>query len=184
MANPRTNTTSSIKLNFSFSPMISPLSFGRPARLVRAIRLGAIGVEVQRVFADRKPALLGHPDLALLDLGVVELLDAAALDANEVIMMAALVQLEDRLAGLEMVALENSRVLELGENPVHGGQADIQSLVHQYAVDVLRREMAHLALLEQLQDAQSRTGSLQADGFQVVNVGHRERTREGVPFPL
>ena len=44
-------------------------------------------------------------DLAPLDLGVVELLDAAALEAHQVVVVLALVELEHRLAGFEVVAL-------------------------------------------------------------------------------
>jgi len=147
-----------------------------PPCLVGAIRLGAIRVQLQRVLADRKTALLGHPQLPLFDLGVIEFFDPAALNAHEVIMMAALVQFEYRLARFEVMALQDSGVFELSQNAVHGGEPDIQTLVHEHAVDVFGGKMPHLAVLEQLEDAQSRPRCLQPDGFQVVDIGHAEGT--------
>src|SRR2546428_464551 len=124
------------------------------------------------MLANRKTAFLGHADLSLFDFGVVKLFDASALYAHEVIVVAVLVQLEHRFAGLEMMALEDAGLLELGEDPVHGGKTHVQSLVHEDPVDILRRKVAHLAALEKLENAQPRTRRLQAYGLQVVDVGH------------
>src|SRR5262245_11054255 len=143
----------------------------RPAA-VRAGGLGALGVQVQRMIANREPAILRHLDLTLLDLGVVELLDPPAGHAHQVIVVAALVQLEHRLARLEVVALEDAGVLELGQHAVDSGEADVQALAHEHPVDVLGREVPHLAALEELEDAKARPGRLQAARFQVVDVGH------------
>ena len=74
-----------------------PRQFGA-GLAIRAARLGAVGVEVQRVLADLEAALARDLGLPLLDLRVVELLDAAALHAHQVVVMRALVQLEHRLA--------------------------------------------------------------------------------------
>jgi hypothetical protein len=52
-----------------------------------ALRLDAVRVEVELVVVDREAALLGDLVLALLDLGVVELLDAPALKAHEVVVV-------------------------------------------------------------------------------------------------
>ena len=114
---------------------------------VRAVGLDAVGVEIERVLADREAALGGDLGLPLLDLGVVELLDAAALHADQVIVVRALVQLEHRLAGLEMMADQEARLLELGEHAVDGGQADVEALGQQQLVDVLGRQVPDLATL-------------------------------------
>ena len=58
-------------------------------RAMRAVGLGAFGVEVERVLLDRKAAVLGDLRLAALDFGVVELLDPAAIDADEVVVVVA-----------------------------------------------------------------------------------------------
>src|ERR1700704_5877006 len=67
---------------------------------VRAVRLYAIGVQVELVVVDLEATLLRHLVLAFLDLGVVELFHPPALQANEVVVVPALVQLVDRLAAL------------------------------------------------------------------------------------
>jgi hypothetical protein len=54
---------------------------------VRAVRLGAVGVQAQRVVGDLEALGLGHQLLALLDLGVVELLDLAAIQAHQVVVV-------------------------------------------------------------------------------------------------
>jgi hypothetical protein len=61
---------------------------------------------VQRVFADPKSSILRDFLLALLDLRIIELFDPTALQANQVIVMPALVELENRLAAFEMMAPE------------------------------------------------------------------------------
>src|SRR6266699_5607889 len=98
--------------------------------------------------------------------------------------MAALVQLENRLVGLEMVPLEDASLFELGEDAVDRGQSDVQSLVDENPIDVLGRQVAHLAVFEKLQDSQPRARGLQAAGLQVVDVGHGGSPRGGCPFPL
>ncbi len=151
----------------------------RAGPVVRAIGLGAVRVQVQRMLANREATFLGHAHLALFDFGVVELFDASALDAHEVVVVRALVQLEHRLAGLEMMALEDAGLLELGEDPVHGGETHVQSLGHEDPVDVFRREVAHLAALEKLENSKPRPRGLQAYGFQVVDVGHERISASG-----
>src|ERR1700704_6584429 len=92
---------------------------------VGTVRLDAVRVEVELVVVDLEAALLGDLVLALLDLGVVELLHAAALKAHQVVVVAALVQLVDRLAALEVVAHQQPRLLELREDAVDRGEPDV-----------------------------------------------------------
>src|SRR4051812_47271234 len=102
--------------------------------------------------AQLEAARARHLRLALLDVGVVELLDAAALKAHEVVVVAALVQLENRLARLEVLARKQSGLLELGEHAVHGGKADVDAFADERLVHVLGGQMTHLARLEELED--------------------------------
>ena len=69
---------------------------------------------MQRVLLDPESAILGNLGLTALNLGIIELLDMAALDANEVIMVLTLVELENSFAGLEMMTNEQSGLLKLG----------------------------------------------------------------------
>ena len=99
-----------------------------PPLAIRAARLHAFGVQIERVLADLEAALPRDGVLPLFDPGVVELLDATALQADEMVVMVALVQLEHRLAGLEMMADEQARLLELRQHPVDGGEPDVEAL--------------------------------------------------------
>ena len=72
-----------------------------------------------------KPRACATALLALLDLGVEELLDPAAVEAHQVVVVLALVELEHRLAGLEVVARQDAGLLELHQHAVDRGQADV-----------------------------------------------------------
>ena len=123
--------------------------------------------------ADREAALLGDLVLSALDLGVEEFLDLAALHADQVVVMAAFVEFEDRLAGFEVVALEQAGLLELRQHAIDGGQADVHAFVHQRAVDVLGSQVALIRALKEVEDLQARVGRLETDAFQVLGVvGH------------
>lgn len=71
---------------------------------MRTPRFGAIGVQMESVFTDFEAALAGNPYLPFFDLGVVEFLDAPALQAHEMVVMRPLIQLEYGFAGFEMMA--------------------------------------------------------------------------------
>ena len=84
----------------------------RGSPLMRAIGLGAIRVQMQRVLGDGEAALLCDLVLAFFDLGVVELLDPSALHADKMIVMAARVEFEHGAARLEMMALQQAGVID------------------------------------------------------------------------
>src|SRR5436309_1714931 len=113
------------------------------------------------MFADLKTAVACDLGLALLDFSVEEFLDAAALQAHQMIVVTALVELEYCFAGLEMMAYQQARLLELGKHPIDRGQADIEALAEQLTVDVFGRQMAHGALLEEIDDLQARQRGLE-----------------------
>jgi len=72
------------------------------------------------MIAQIKLMLARDPSLAVFDDVVDELLDLATLDADDMIMMTSLVQLELRLATLEVVTMYQPRSLELRQDPVDG----------------------------------------------------------------
>ena len=117
-------------------------------------------------------ARLRDAALALLDLGVEELLDPAAVEADEVVVVLALVQLEHRLAGLEVGARQDAGLLELHQHAVDGGQADVGVLGEQHLVDVLGAHVALRRLLEHLEHLDARQRRLQAAVLEFVGVRH------------
>ena len=77
------------------------------------------------MLANREAAFFGDFLLALFDFGVEELFYAAALQTDEVIVMAALVEFEYGFTALEMMADQQAGLFELGEHSVYGGEPDI-----------------------------------------------------------
>jgi hypothetical protein len=69
--------------------------------------------------------LLSNGLLVLLDGLLDELHDLATPDANQVVVMATPVQLEDGLSAVEVVAAYQPGPFELGQHPIHSGKADL-----------------------------------------------------------
>lgn len=121
---------------------------------------------------DGEPALLRHLVLAPLDLGIGEFLDASALQADEMVVMLAVFEFEYRLAGLEMMALQQADLLELGEHAIYRGQADVEILGHQLAINILGGQVTLRRLAKQVEDRHARHGRLEADALEFCAVGH------------
>jgi outer membrane protein assembly factor BamE len=134
---------------------------------------------MQRVVVDAETALQRDLDLSLLDFGVVELLHVPAFDAHDVVVVACALELEDRFPAFEVVAHEQARLLELRQNPVYRREAGVGAFLQQRLVNVFGREVANVAFLEYLEDAQPRQGRFQADGFQVGRGAQRGFPGEG-----
>jgi hypothetical protein len=116
---------------------------------------------------DPETARFGDLDLALFDFGVVELLDVTALHAHDVIVMPALFQLEYGFAGFEVVPDQQARLLELREHAIDRGEPRVRTLLQEQLVHVFRRKMAHVAFLENLEDAQPRQRGFEAYRFEI-----------------
>lgn len=140
---------------------------------MRALRLAAFRVEVERVFANQEAALLGDFRLSALDLGIVEFLDASTVDAHQMIVMLPGTEFENRFARFEIVTFEQARLFELGENAVNGRQANVKVLGEQQPIDILCRQVADLGPLEQGENLEARKRGFQPDTLQIVGVTHR-----------
>jgi len=128
-------------------------------------------VHDQRMVADREPQPLGDGRLPLFDTGIHELFDAAAVQTHDVIVMRAVIELEDGHAILEVMPRDESRRLKLRQNAVDGGQSDVLIAVEERAIDVFGRKMPRSAALENFQDLESRQRDFQA-GFAEVFTFH------------
>ena len=85
-----------------------------------------VDLSIRREAAERSPApMLAVRGLAVTDDEGVKLLDSPALQAHQVVVVAALVELEDRLAGFEVLPRKQPGLLELREHPVDGGEPDV-----------------------------------------------------------
>ena len=139
------------------------------------------------MLADLESAFVRDFGLALFDLGIEEFFDAPALQAHQMVVVPALVELEDRFPRLEMVADQESCLLELGQHAVNGGKPDVHTLAQQLFVDILGGQVPDLALLEKVDDPQPRQRRLEARILEVVRRGHggakvaEGRARSGRP---
>ena len=104
---------------------------------VRAILLGAVCVNIKRVFLNDEASLNGNFFLAGLNSTVVKLLDVTALQADDVVMVFAMVEFEYGFSAFKMMAYQQACMLELGEYAVNRGEADIIPAAMQYVVNVL-----------------------------------------------
>ena len=104
---------------------------------VGTVGLAAVAVEDQGMIPDRESQPLRDGRLPLLYPGIHELFDPAAVQADDMIVMRALVELEDRHAVLEVMAGDQAGGLELREHAVDGGEPDVLVGLEQGAIDVL-----------------------------------------------
>ena len=119
---------------------------------------------------DREPEPVRDVVLPPLDAAVHELLDPAAVHADDMVVVRALVQLEDRGAALEVMALDELGRLELREHPVDRRKPDVLALLDQSAVNILRRQVASVGTRQDLEDLYARQrdrepGFAQVPGF-------------------
>src|SRR5262249_46072822 len=117
---------------------------------------------------DREAELGGDRGLALFDTGIHELFHAPAVETHDVVMVRALVELEDRHAILEMMARDQAGSLELSEHAVDGREPDVLVRLEQRPIDVLRRQMTRRAALEDFEDLQPRQCDFQTRFAQVL----------------
>jgi len=119
------------------------------------------------VVGDLEAEPRGDLTLPLLDAVVGELLDPAAVGAHDVVVVLALVELEDGRAALEVMASHEPGGLELRQHAVHGGEPDVLVGIEQASVHVLSAHVARLARGQDLEDLESRHGDLQAGTAQL-----------------
>lgn len=144
---------------------------------MRAIVLDALGVEVQGVILNGEAALLGNRILALFNFRIVKLLNSSALDANQMVVVLAVIDLENCLARLKKMPLQQAGLLELGEHAVNRGQADVHVFGNKHPVHIFGRHVAKRTFLKKLKNFQARKGGFQADILEALGVAHRKNSR-------
>lgn len=132
------------------------------------------------MFANLETSLAGNFGLPAFDLCVIEFLDPPALQADQMIVVMPFVDLEDGPVLFEVVALEQAGVLELGQDPVYGGEADVHAFVHQHPVDILGGQVANRSPFEQFEHLEARCSRLEAGVFEITDVAHGSVWRVGM----
>ena len=83
--------------------------------------------------------------LAALDLRVIKLFHAPALQAHQVVVVRAFIQLKNRFAAFKMMAHQQSGLLELGEYAIHCGETDFSVFAEQNFVYIFGRQMPYIS---------------------------------------
>lgn len=145
---------------------------------MRTLVFGATRIQRQRVLFEREAFGLSHGGLPFFNLGVVKLFHPPAVEADQMVVVRAFVQLIHRFTTLKIAAREQPCLLKLREHAIDRGQANVGALIEQHAVHILRRHVPLLAALENLHDFQARQGGFEAGIFEFVDGSHGQlRTR-------
>lgn len=139
---------------------------------IRTLRLVAVRVDVERVVVDGKAALGGSFFLACLNTCIVKLFNVTALQADDVVMVHALIELEHRFAALEMMSHQQSGLLELCQHTINSSQTHIIATREQQFENLLCAQMAFLAGFEQAQHLEPRQGGFQTGALEVFGFMH------------
>jgi len=113
------------------------------------------------VIGDLVAQALRDRPLPLFDALVRKLLHVSAIDADDVVVVHAFVELEDRRAALEVMPRDEAGRFELREHAVHGGQADVLVELEEPAVDIFGAHVTHRRARQDLEDLQARRGDLE-----------------------
>src|SRR3546814_20713681 len=103
-----------------------------------------------------KTVVFGDFMLTLFDFVVGEFDDCAAIGANKVVVVIAVVKFKDRLASIKLAAHQNAGLLELGEHSVNCSQAYVDILGNKCTVDVFGTLMAKIGPSKNIKDFQAR----------------------------
>jgi len=141
---------------------------------MRAILPQTIRVQIERVILDGEPTLPGDALLALFDLGVKELFHPTALQADQMVVVLALVELKHGLAGFEIVTFQQTCLFELCQHAIDGCQADVLVVLDQLAIDIFGGQVLLFGILEQFQDFEPGMSGLEADVLEAAGIVYHD----------
>lgn len=105
---------------------------------------------------NRETVFLRHLLLPVLNFVVDELFHFAAVGADQMVMMAAFVDLEYGVRRLKVAADQDASLLKLRQNAINRRQPHVHAFLLQKTINILGREMFSLALVKELQNSQPR----------------------------
>lgn len=135
---------------------------------IRRLTAGADAVDNQRVFLDPEAVFSGNGALPLLDHGIDELDDFAALDADQMVMVTTAIQFENGLAPFKMAPTNQSGAFKLGQDTIDRRQPDVFIVTEQFAVNTLGAQMALAAVFQNAQDLDPRHRDLESGLFDLL----------------
>lgn len=100
--------------------------------------------------------IMGDQFLSIFNNRVHELFDSTAFGAYHMIVVFALVELEDALIAFEVVTLDKSRRFELCQNTINSGESNVLPCLQKAAVDIFGGHMLMPILVQDLKYLRSR----------------------------
>lgn len=128
---------------------------------MQAFHFGTFHVQVKRMLLNDKTTSLGDLLLTAFDFLVEKLFNVTTVDAYQMVMVLAGLDLEYRLARFEMVAFKQTRLFELGQYAINGGQPDIHVFAEQHAIDIIGTQVAYRGLFEKLENLEAGVGGFE-----------------------
>src|SRR3546814_730754 len=144
----------------------------RLAHMVFGRAIGADAIQHHGVAFQRKTAVFRDFMLAFFDFRIGEFDDLAAIGADEMVVMIAVVELENRFAAIELTAHQDAGLLELGQHAIDRGQPYFDFLADECTVNVFRALMAMVRLAKHIEDLQAWKCRLETHCFQLVLFVH------------
>ena len=112
--------------------------------------------------------------LQALDFLADEFDHLATVNTDHVVVVLAVIELEDRMPIREIVPGYETGSLELGQDPVDGREADVLARLQQLLVNILRTHVPRLRALEDLENLQARQRDLQAGLTEFFSLLHEQ----------
>jgi hypothetical protein len=117
---------------------------------------------------DFEAALLSHRPLPHFNRLIQELFDVAAVNADDVVVVCAGVELEHRQPILEVMPADQASGFELGQHAIHGRQTKVLMLIKQTPVDLFGRQVSRLRAFKDFEDPEARQRHFQSGIAEVL----------------
>lgn len=139
----------------------------------------AMTIENQRVIRQLETEPLGNHPLPPLDVLIAELLDMAALQTQDMVVVRTVIEFKHGVTTLKMVASHQASGLELGEHPVHGRQTEFFAGILQRSKNRLGGQMHATLMLQHVKNLHARQRHFQTRLFEFFG-SHAELSRDCV----
>lgn len=139
---------------------------------MRAVRFVALRVKIKRMLPNDKAASLGDLVLTAFNFFIEKLFNASAVNAYQMVMVLTGPDLEYRFARLEMVALQEARLLELGQYAIDGRQADVHVFVEQHSINIISTQVTYRGVFKKLEDLEAGESGFEPHALEITRLAH------------
>lgn len=117
-----------------------------------AVAIGAVTVQIEAVVGQADAVARGDFTLTRFNRIITEFDHFAAIEANQVIVMMLLRQLENGFTAFKVVTSDDARIVELVKYAIDRGKANLFTHVNQTLIEVFRTDMMIDRFLQHFED--------------------------------